>query len=136
MKKRYKIFITVLLIILLIWFIPIPGFIAFKIGLNNSVMDSSVGALGIKPVQYRRYELLKASSGTKRLKRFYKYHTSPVVKCYSFWALSERDSINRFELIKSGLSDDRSISTMFGCFVSESTVADFIINNMSVGNDK
>lgn len=128
MKKQYKIYIAGLLILLLIWFIPIPGFIAFKIGLNNSLMGSYVGAAGIKPAQYRRYEILKSVSGTKRLKRFYKYHTSPAVKCYAFWALSERDSINRFELIKSGLPDDRSISTMFGCIVNKSTVADFIIN--------
>lgn len=115
----------------MIWFIPIPSFIAFKIGLSNSVMGSGVGIAGIKPAQYRRFEMLKTISSTKRLHRFFKYHPSPAVKCYAFWALSERYGINHFDLIKSGISDDRSISTMFGCIVGKSTVADFIINNSS-----
>ena len=92
-------------------------------------MGSGVGIAGIKPTQYRRYEMLKTVSSTNRLERFYKYHPSPAVKCYSFMALLEHDNINKFELIKTGLSDDRSVSTMFGCIVGKSTVADFIINN-------
>lgn len=92
-------------------------------------MGSGVGIAGIKPVQYRRYEMLKAVSSTKRLERFYKYHPSPAVRCYAFMALLERDYVDRFELIKLGLSDDRTVSTMFGCFVGKSTVADFIIDN-------
>lgn len=92
-------------------------------------MGSGVGIAGIKPAQYRRYEMLKAVSSTKRLERFYKYHPSPAVRYYAFMALLERDYVDRFELIKTGLSDDRSVSTMFGCIVGKSTVADFIINN-------
>ena len=92
-------------------------------------MGSGVGIAGIKPAQYRRFEMLKAVSSTKRLERFYKYHPSPAVRCYAFWALSERDNVDQFELIKSGLSDDRTVSTMFGCFVGRTTVSDFIIDN-------
>ncbi|HNX66221.1 MAG TPA: hypothetical protein PKH02_05025 [Bacteroidales bacterium] len=92
-------------------------------------MGSGVGIAGIKPAQYRRFEMLKAVSSTKRLERFYKYHLSAAVRCYAFWALSERDNVDQFELIKSGLSDDRNVSTIFGCLVGKSTVADFIIDN-------
>jgi hypothetical protein len=129
MKKRYKTLIFGLLIFLLIWFIPIPDFIAFKIGLNNSVLGSGVGIAGVKPAQYRRFEMLKAVSSTKKLEKLYKFHPDPAVKCYAFWALTERDKINYFELIKYGLQDDRTITTGFGCILSKSTVADFIINN-------
>lgn len=129
MKKKYKILIIGLLVLILIWFIPIPSFIAFKIGLGDSVMGEAVSYAGIKPLQYRRFEMLKSVSSTNTLKRLYNSHPSATVKCYSFWALAERnEDTNHFELLKSGLTDDRKVNTFFGCFVSRTTVADFLIS--------
>lgn len=129
MKRRYKILIIGVIALLLIWFIPIPGFLAFKIALGNSVKGSAVSITGHKPLQYRQFELLKSVSSTNALIRLYRNHPNASVKCYSFWALTERqDGINHFELLKHGITDTRKVKTMFGCFISSTTVADFLIS--------
>ena len=93
-------------------------------------MGSAVGIAATKPAQYRRFEMLKSVSSTSKLNRLFNYHPSPAVKCYSFWALSERhEDVNNFALIKYGISDDRTVPTMFGCIVGRTTVADFLIDN-------
>lgn len=91
-------------------------------------MGGGVGMGAVKPIQYRQYELLKTFSSTEKLTKLYESHQSEAVRCYSFWALTERvDSTKLLELLESGLSDEREVSTMFGCFRGRSKVADFLI---------
>lgn len=128
-RRKYKILLIGIFVLILIWIIPIPSFIAFKIGLGKSIKGEAVSITGHKPAQYKRFEMLKSVSSTNTLKRLFKSHPSVAVKCYSYWALTERnDNVNYLELLKSNLTDNRKIETMFGCFISSTTVADFLIS--------
>ena len=127
-KPIYKILIGIILL-MIIWFIPLPDMIAFRIGLSNSFKGEAVGFLGKKPLQYKRFALLDNFSSTKKLKRLYYNHISPAVKCYSFYALRERvDNDELFILLSDGLKDDRELTTQFGCIIDRSMVADVLID--------
>lgn len=128
MKNKLKVLLISIISLIIIWFIPLPDIIAFKIGLNNTVKDEAVSIAGIKPIQYKRFEILKKVTSTRKLKKLFKNHPSRAVKCYSFWALLDRnEEVNLFELLESELSDERKVSTMFGCIISQTTVTDFLI---------
>ena len=130
---KHKVLIITLIgiaIAILICFIPLPSILAFKISLSNTVKGAGVGLTGRKPMQYKRYEVLKAVSSTHRLLKLFKYHPSPAVKCYSYWALTERKSVKDYlSLVNSVITDDRRVKTQFGCIFSSTTVADFVIQS-------
>jgi hypothetical protein len=127
-KLIHKFLIGILLLII-IWFIPLPDMIALRIGLNNSFKNEAVGILGRKPLQYKRFELLNTFSSTRTLKRLYHNHRSPAVKSYSFFALRDRvDSDELFDLLKEGIYDDRELTVQFGCIIGGSMVADLLID--------
>jgi len=108
--------------------LPIPDLIAFKIGLNNSVDGETVGFVGFKSSQYKKFEILKVVSSTEKLIALFKKHPREAVRCYSFWALTERkETINFIELLKIGLTDDRIVHVQHGDIGINMTVADFLI---------
>jgi hypothetical protein len=54
-------------------------------------------------------------------------HSNPIVRCYSFKALTQRDENSAFRVIGDHLQDTTQISTHHGCFGSEEFVGDYFI---------
>ncbi len=128
MNKKIKIGLITVAVLLMGWFAPIPDFVAYKIGMDGSYKESTVGIAAIKPFQYYRYEILESISSTKKLQSLYLNHSSPAVKCYAFKALLNKTGIDHFELLKIGMADEREIPTHRGCFFGSSKVGDILIN--------
>jgi len=127
MKKKFKLTQICLAALLLLFFAPIPDYIALKIGLNETYMGRSVGYGAYTPIQYYRYKMLDMSASTPKLKSLYRKHKSPAVKCYSYRALLNRTGIDHFELLKEGMLDERKVVTQSGCIVMGAKVGDILI---------
>lgn len=54
-------------------------------------------------------------------------HSNPIVRCYGFKALTQRNEKAAFLVIKNHLQDTIEISTSYGCFRGREFVADFFV---------
>jgi hypothetical protein len=55
-------------------------------------------------------------------------HNNPIVRCYSFKALTQRDENAAFEIIKNHLQDTIEISTSHGCLARHEFVGDYFVS--------
>jgi hypothetical protein len=101
-----------------------------KIEKVNELMSSAVYASGIKPKQWDNFELLEKKATKKELLKLTD-HPNGVVRCYSFWALVNKNTTELFPLIKKHLHDDEIVNTQFGCIGGEEKVGDFFIQLIS-----
>lgn len=98
-----------------------------KIEKKNMLMGSAVGYGGTRPEQFDNFTDLKNVATDDELQELTNYPNG-VVRCYSFWALSYKTSFNLLPIVIRHIPDDESVSTMFGCIVSDENVGDFFIN--------
>ena len=101
--------------------------IVTKIVKVNELMGSAVYYEGIRPKQYDNFIQLKETANQSELIELTN-HPNGVVRCYSFWALSYRNSIDLYPLIINHIGDDESVNTQFGCIGGSEKVGDFFIN--------
>lgn len=108
-----------------------------EIAKENVLMDSAIGEAGIKPKQYERFEDLQKTATVSELIELTN-HNNGVVRCYAFWDLIYKDSVNIFNIVKNHLNDDEIIDIQFGCMISEVKVGDFYLDLVSppYSNDK
>lgn len=92
----------------------------------NEVMGSSVGRGGQRPEQYDNFVDLKTAATTNELVALTE-HDSAVVRCYAFWALTFRDSVELFPIVVNHLSDTTQVLTQFGCVGDAQRVADLFV---------
>ncbi len=103
----------------------------------NVLMGSAVYSSGTRPKQYENFEDLKKNASIEELKALTD-HANGVVRCYSFWALSDYKEADLFSIVKEHITDDTPIETLFGCIKSKEKVGDFFINVVTpeyVGTD-
>ncbi|MCI9844778.1 hypothetical protein [Flavobacterium pectinovorum] len=101
--------------------------IVLRIEKINILMGSAVYSSGKKPKQYENFENLKKNASIEELKALTN-HANGVVRCYSFWALSNYKEADLFSIVKKHITDDTPIETLFGCIKSQEKVGDFFIN--------
>jgi hypothetical protein len=98
-----------------------------KMKANNSFMGSKVGYAGQKPEQYMLYEKLRDTSSKSDLIKLLS-DDNGVIRAYACQALIEKGhDFEWFAFAKQSLTDYASISTMFGCIMSEEYTGDIII---------
>lgn len=96
----------------------------------DRVSGSAVSIDGHRPEQYDNFELLQREASVPELITL-TYHPSPVVRCYSFWALHNQQYDDLFTVLLDHISDTATTETQFGCIVGREKVADFMINLMT-----
>lgn len=96
----------------------------------NELMGSAVYESFKRPKQWDNFELLEKQATNDELLKLTD-HPNGVVRCYSFWALVNKDYPNLFSLIKKHFNDDEIVDTQFGCIGSEEKVGDFFIKMIS-----
>jgi hypothetical protein len=97
-----------------------------EIEIENELLSQAVGFAGESTEQYARFEELKKKATKEELIKLTK-HQNPVVRCYSFWGLTDRKEDNLFSILIEHLQDTSQVQRMFGCIVSNVSVADFYI---------
>lgn len=93
---------------------------------ENKLLSQHIGLGGIPTEQYARFEELQKKATKEELIKFTK-HRNPVVRCYSFWGLTERKEENLFPMLLDHLQDTSKVQRQSGCIVSNVSVADFYI---------
>jgi hypothetical protein len=95
---------------------------------QGEIESPNLNMMGREPIpsqQYRRYETLKDSATLEELAQLTN-HSSAVVCCYAFDALSERKAPNFFQLVQSHLTDSANIRVHFFDVVSYVKVSDYL----------
>ena len=101
--------------------------IAKKIAKVNEVQSKSIGFTGTRSKQYLRYEKLKNIAHKNELVQLTN-HFNPVVRCYAFWALRDRQESNIFPLLLNHIHDTVKVITQTGCIGEYKKTEDFCIN--------
>ncbi|PHN07763.1 hypothetical protein [Flavilitoribacter nigricans] len=96
------------------------------IAAENTLMGEGVGIGGIRPEQYDRFERLKTIASENDLRRLTR-HDNAVVRCYAFWALADQQSPGLFPILRDHLQDTARVEQIFGCVISQISVAGFYI---------
>ena len=97
-----------------------------KIANTNELLSQAIGYGGTPTEQYERFRVLKQKASIKQLKALTD-HENPVVRCYAFWGLSDRQADGLFEILKDRIDDNAEVSRTFGCVGSKVSVVDFYI---------
>lgn len=125
-------------IILLLILIPFVGFtqdnhskksideLVKEIAMENELTSRAVGFGGSPSGQYQRYDVLKSKATREQLIKLTE-HESPVIRCYAFWGLADRQEKDLFPILIDHLGDTATINRQFGCVLSKVSVADFYI---------
>ncbi len=93
---------------------------------NDGQLDASItGIGGTKSLQYKRYEWMMQYASDKLLVQLTD-HTSPAVRVYSYWALSDRRSEMLRDICIKHMTDTAQILYRSGCIGSYERVNDFI----------
>jgi len=79
---------------------------------------------------YLSYKALSAILSDKELKENLQSN-DPAIKYYSFWAVTEKEHEDVFELLKTLINDTTKISTNMGCIIDAITIADLCINRVT-----
>lgn len=101
--------------------------IVIEIAEENVYCSSAVGFAGEETKQWKRFERLQRDANDMELK-YLTSHKNPVVRCYAFQALADRNNSEIFEILIDHLNDDENVSTFIGCIVSSQLVGDFFLN--------
>ncbi len=101
--------------------------IVTKIEKTNIVMGSAIGYSGEAPKQYDNFIGLCNKAQATELMALTK-HQNQTVRCYAFWALSMRQSVDLFPIVMDHINDTASVYILFGCVMHSEKVADFFIS--------
>ncbi len=93
---------------------------------KDGQVDASItGIGGTKSLQYKRYEWMMQSASDKLLVQLTD-HTSPAVRIYAYWALSDRRSEKLRDICIKHMNDTAQVLYRSGCVGSYERVNDFI----------
>lgn len=95
---------------------------------DGKVLTSkSVGISGKRSEQWDRYIELEENATDQQLIDLTDYN-NPVVRCYAFQALANRENINLMPILVKHLRDNETLETCYGCIVSSTIVCDFFLD--------
>ncbi len=97
----------------------------------NEIMGAGVGPNGRRPQQYVRYTALTQLATTAELYALLE-HPSPVVRGYSFQAMTLRSEVELLPILFSHLVDTAIVYTLYGCVARHERVGDFMIDLVSL----
>lgn len=107
--------------------------LAAEISSRGMVMESAVGVGGSTPGQYRVFYDM-AQNATEAELRALLWHPSPVVRVYSYWALTRYKSVDdSLELLLQHADDWVYVPYMSGCIVSDHPVIELMAMEISHG---
>jgi hypothetical protein len=93
---------------------------------EGMVMESCVGYTCIEPEQWQWYLQFRAAATDAELIRFVE-HVNPVVCCYAFRALVDRNHPDVFDILIGRLTDTTTVRVFSGCNIIDMAVADDMI---------
>ncbi|WP_346861717.1 hypothetical protein [uncultured Draconibacterium sp.] len=100
----------------------VDSIIAFK-----TFTGEKIGLLHYTSPQYKNFEKFEKLASTKELSILLN-HPNGIIRCYSFWAISNRDSIDIFDILKKHISDNELIKTLHFDMFGVELVSDIFIN--------
>ena len=98
-----------------------------EIANTNELHGQYLGIAGTPSDQYERYARLKKELSNDQLVELTN-HSNAVVRCYSFWALTDRKEDDLFEILVNRIDDTATVYKQFADVVDHTTVADFCID--------
>ena len=98
-----------------------------KIAKENMYKSAVVGFGGQRTTQWENFEKLKEKTTDEEL-IILTEHKYPVVRCYSFQALAERNHYKTYDILLKHLTDNDRVKTIRGCIASSQSVGDFFHN--------
>ncbi len=101
-----------------------------SIASENIYKSARVGYSDVKTSQWERFLNLKEKAKNNELRQLTN-HINPVVRCYSFQALAERQDSMTFQILLNHLKDNEYVLKFKGCMVSGSTVGDFFVDTVT-----
>lgn len=93
----------------------------------NEVHTNAIGYAGVESDQWHNFNQLAAKATTAELLQLTD-HPNGVVRCYAFWALSYRDTVDHFAVVRKHLQDDAQVIYFSGCIKSGTAVGDFFVD--------
>lgn len=100
--------------------------LVIAIAQENELLSQAIGIGGKLTEQYQRFEELKKKASKEDLMKLTK-HQNPVVRCYSFWGLTDRKEDDLLPILIEHLQDSSKVQRQFGCVLSSVSVADFYL---------
>ena len=105
-----------------------------EIAAENVLKGPAVGVAGIRPEQWERFEFLKSAASDEELLGLTD-HTNAVVRCYSFLALAEKNTIDLLPVVLKHLEDSAVVHTFFGCLSGSQRTGDFFLETVTANYD-
>ena len=91
--------------------------------------SASVGLMGARTEQYKRYEQLQKSATTEEL-RALTDNNNAVVRCYAFQALVARKKTGVFAILVNHLYDTANVRTFEGCIMNSEKAGDYFLKTV------
>lgn len=105
-----------------------------EIATDNVLQGPAVGVAGKRPEQWDRFEALKSTASDDELLALTD-DTNAVVRCYSFTALAQKNTVDLLPVVLKHLADSAVIHTFFGCLKSSQRTGDFFLETVTANYD-
>ena len=93
----------------------------------GSVESQGIGFSARPSVQYMYFDSLRAYCTEAEIRQLVT-HQAPAVRCYAFWALTERPEAELWSLLAGHRRDFALVRTRFGCNSGVENVADLMLS--------
>lgn len=126
MKPKIKKILIGIISMLIVYqcYLYIPSRIINSIASYDCIEGETVSFAGYKPSVYKEFERLSRIASDEKLIELLN-HSSNIVKCYSFWALSNRDNIKLYPILINNLHNSDKVCRYEGCSMYSMSVEGF-----------